>query len=127
MTQLFSGKEVSDSVYESLTPKIQALKSKGITPGLAVILVGNDPASAVYVRSKSRKFASLELFSETIQFDGDISQEELIEKIQDLNVDNRFHGILVQLPLPKHIDEDTIISLIKTVNDVDGFHHENVG
>jgi methylenetetrahydrofolate dehydrogenase (NADP+)/methenyltetrahydrofolate cyclohydrolase len=96
VTQLFSGKEVSASVYESLAPKIQALKSKEITPGLAVILVCNDPASAVYVRSKSRKFASLELFSETIQFDGDISQEELIEKIQDLNVDNRFHGILVQ-------------------------------
>ena len=100
MTQLFSGKEVSASVYESLTPKIQALKSKGITPGLAVILLGDDPASAVYVRSKTRKFASLDLFSETIQFYGDISQEELIEKIQDLNVDNRFHGILVQLPLP---------------------------
>ena len=127
MTQLFSGKEVSASVYESLTPKIQALKSKGITPGLAVILVGDDPASAVYVRSKTRKFASLDLFSETIRFDSDISQEDLILKIQDLNVDNRFHGILVQFPLPKHIDEGSIISLIDAVKDVDGFHPENVG
>ena len=124
MTQLFSGKEVSASVYESLSPKIQALKSKGITPGLAVILLGDDPASAVYVRSKTRKFASLDLFSETIRFDSDISQEDLILKIQDLNADNRFHGILVQLPLPKYIDEDTIISLIDPVKDVDGFHPE---
>ena len=127
MTQLFSGKEVSASVYESLTPRIQALKSKGITPGLAVILVGDDPASAVYVRSKTRKFASLDLFSETIRFDSDISQEDLILKLQDLNVDNRFHGILVQFPLPKHIDEGSIISHIDPVKDVDGFHPENVG
>ena len=127
MTQLFSGKEVSASVYESLTPKIQALKSKGITPGLAVILMGDDPASAVYVRSKTRKFSSLDLFSETIRFDSDISQEDLILKIQDLNVDNRFHGILVQFPLPKHIDEGSIISHIDPVKDVDGFHPENVG
>ena len=127
MTQLFSGKEVSASVYESLTPRIQALKSKGITPGLVVILVGDDPASAVYVRSKTRKFASLDLFSETIRFDSDISQEDLILKIQDLNVDNRFHGILVQFPLPKHIDEGSIISHIDPVKDVDGFHPENVG
>ena len=127
MTQLFSGKEVSTSVYESLVPRIQALKSKGITPGLAAILVGEDPASKVYVRSKTRKFASLDLFSETIRFDSDISQEDLILKIQDLNVDNRFHGILVQFPLPKHIDEGSIISLIDPVKDVDGFHPENVG
>ena len=127
MTQLFSGKEVSASVYESLTPKIQALKSKGITPGLAVILVGDDPASAVYVRSKTRKFSSLDLFSETIRFDSDISQEDFIFKIQDLNVDNRFHGILVQFPLPKDIDEGSIISLIDPVKDVDGFHPENLG
>ena len=127
MTQLFSVKEVSSDVYESLVPRIQALKSNAITPGLAAILVGEDPASKVYVRSKTRTFASLDLFSETIRFDGDISQDNLLSKIQDLNVDNRFHGILVQLPLPKQIDEDKIIKVIDPFKDIDGFHPENVG
>ena len=127
MTQLFSGKEVSESVYESLIPKIQSLKSQGITPGLAAILVGEDPASRVYVRSKARRFESLELFTETIRFDADISQDKLVSEVRKVNSDNRFHGILVQLPLPKHIDDNEIINMVNPVKDVDGFHSENVG
>ena len=127
MTQLFSGKEVSTSVYESLVPRIQALKSKGITPGLAAILVGEDPASKVFVRSKTRKFTSLDLFTETIRLDAEISQNELVLEIRNVNADDRFHVILVQLPLPKQIDEDKIIKVIDPVKDVDGFHPENVG
>ena len=98
MTQLLSGKEVSESVYESLIPKIQSLKSHGVIPGLAAILVGEDPASRVYVRIKARRFESLNLFSETIRLDADISQDKLVSKIRSINTDDRFHGILVQLP-----------------------------
>ena len=127
MTQLFSGKEVSESVYESLIPKIQSLKSHGVIPGLAAILVGEDPASKVYVRSKARRFESLNLFTETIRLDADISQDKLVSKICSINTDDRFHGILVQLPLPKHIDDNEIINMVNPMKDVDGFHPENVG
>ena len=127
MTQLFSGKEVSESVYESLIPKIQSLKSHGVIPGLAAILVGEDPASRVYVRSKARRFESLNLFTETIRLDADISQDKLVSKIRSINTDDRFHGILVQLPLPKHIDDNEIINMVNPMKDVDGFHPENVG
>ena len=127
MTQLFSGKEVSESVYESLISKIQSLKYHGVIPGLAAILVGEDPASRVYVRSKTRRFKSLNLFTETIRLDADISQDKLVSKIRSINTDDRFHGILVQLPLPKHIDDNEIINMVNPMKDVDGFHPENVG
>jgi len=127
VTQLFSGKEVSESVYESLIPKIQSLKSHGVIPGLAAILVGEDPASRVYVRSKSRRFESLNLFTETIRLDAGISQDKLVAKIRSINTDGRFHGTLVQLPLPKNIDDNEIINMVNPMKDVDGFHPENVG
>lgn len=126
-TKILSGKEVSEAVYNNLLPRISKLKQQGITPGLAVILVGDDPASKIYVRSKSRKFKKLDLFSETIQLPADIDEVSLISKIHDLNNDSRFHGILVQLPLPKHLDTNKILFEVNPNKDVDGFHPVNIG
>lgn len=126
-TLVLSGIDASKSAYDSLPIRINALKEKKLTPGLAVILVGENPASKVYVRSKSRRFSKLNLFSETFTFTSDISELELINKINQLNNDNRFHGILVQLPLPKHINSDLIINTIDPNKDVDGFHPYNQG
>ena len=126
-TLVLSGKDASKSVYDSLSLRINTLKDKKVTPGLAVILVGENPASKVYVKSKSNRFSNLNLFSETFTFNSDISELELINKINELNNDNRFHGILVQLPLPKHINSDLIINTIDPNKDVDGFHPYNQG
>lgn len=126
-TKILSGKEVSAAVYNNLQPRISELKQKGITPGLAVILVGEDPASQVYVRSKARKFNKLNLFSETIVLPADIDEASLIAKIYELNNDARFHGILVQLPLPKHLDTNKILFEVSPNKDVDGFHPVNIG
>ncbi len=126
-TKILSGKEVSSSLYNSIQPRIDNLKSENIIPGLSVILVGDNPASAVYVNSKSKKFKELGLFSETIKLSASSSQEEIISTIKDLNEDKRFHGILVQLPLPNHIDDELIINTIDPKKDVDGFHPYNVG
>ena len=126
-TRILSGKEVSSSVYTSIQSRIDKLKSENIIPGLAVILVGENPASAVYVYSKSKKFDELGLFSETLKMSDSISQDELISKIMQLNEDDRYHGILVQLPLPNHIDDELIINSIAPNKDVDGFHPYNVG
>lgn len=126
-TKILSGKEVSEAVYESLQPRISKLKQRYLIPGLAVILVGDDPASQVYVRSKGRKFNKLELFSETFKLPADIDEESLISKIHELNNDDKFHGILVQLPLPKHLDANKILFEVDPNKDVDGFHPVNIG
>jgi len=126
-TIILSGKEVSEAVYESLQPRISILKQKGIIPGLAVILVGEDPASQVYVRSKGRKFNKLDLFSETIILPADIDESSLLSKIHELNNDDRFHGILVQSPLPNHLNYNKILLEINPQKDVDGFHPMSVG
>ena len=126
-TKILSGKEVSSSVYTSIQPVIDRLKSNNIIPGLAVILVGDNPASTVYVNNKSKKFKALGLLSQTIKLSDTITQDEIISKIKQLNEDNRYHGILVQLPLPKHIDKELIINTISPEKDVDGFHPYNVG
>ncbi|MDD9880163.1 MAG: bifunctional 5,10-methylenetetrahydrofolate dehydrogenase/5,10-methenyltetrahydrofolate cyclohydrolase [Candidatus Marinimicrobia bacterium] len=126
-TQILSGKTVSSAVYDGLTSRISTLKSKGITPGLAVLLVGEDPASKVYVNSKTKKFSELDLFSETLRLPAETSEHELISHIQILNSDKRFNGILVQLPLPKHIDSDKILNTISPEKDVDGFNPVNLG
>ena len=122
-----SGKDVSSSVYKGLSERIHALKEKGITPGLAVVLVGEDPASQVYVRSKTRTFKKLDLFTQTYTLPKDTRQDELLGLIKELNNDNSYHGILVQLPLPKDIESDKVINAIDPKKDVDGFHPENAG
>ena len=124
---ILSGKDVSSSVYKGLSERIHALREKGITPGLAVVLVGEDPASQVYVRSKTRTFKKLDLFTQTYRLPKDTSQDELLGLIAELNNDNSYHGILVQLPLPKDIESDKVINAIDPKKDVDGFHPENAG
>jgi len=124
---ILSGKEVSASVYDSLDQKIKSLRKNNITPGLAVVLVGEDSASQVYVRSKTKTFNKLSLFTKTYRLPSASSERELLELIDDLNKNNLFHGILVQLPLPNHIDPDKVINRILPSKDVDGFHPENAG
>lgn len=124
---ILSGKDVSQAVYESLKLRISNLNKHSITPGLAVILVGNDPASEVYVRSKTRKFQKLQLKSESFILPKNTSETDLLNLIHELNTNDLFHGILVQLPLPKHIDSQKILEAIHPEKDVDGFHPENAG
>ena len=124
---ILSGKEVSASVYESLKDKIEDLRKNQIIPGLAVVLVGEDPASQVYVRSKTKTFKNLNLHTETFRLSSDVSEESLLSLIKKLNQNPLFHGILVQLPLPKHINSNSVINAIAPHKDVDGFHPENAG
>ena len=127
-TQILSGKVVSEAVYAGLEDRIDSLKSNhSAVPGLAAVIVGDDPASQVYVRNKTRRFSKLNLHSETIRLPEETSQEELLTTINTLNNDPVFHGILVQLPLPKHIDSEVVIHAIAPHKDVDGFHPENLG
>ena len=127
-TNILSGKVVSDAVYAALEDRIKALSDNHSTvPGLAAVIVGEDPASEVYVRNKTRRFRNMNLHSETIRLPEETSQKELLSTIRTLNHDPVFHGILVQLPLPKHIDTDVVINAIIPEKDVDGFHPENLG
>ena len=126
-TKILSGKNVSTTTYEALQSRIKALKSQSVVPGLAVLLVGEDAGSQIYVRNKTKKFADLSLHSNTFQYSSSISQEDLLLKIRELNNDDRFHGILVQLPLPKHIDEYKVLRTMDPKKDVDGFHPFNLG
>jgi len=127
-TNILSGKVVSDAVYAALEDRIKTLSDNHSTvPGLAAVIVGEDPASQVYVRNKTRRFRNMNLHSETIRLPEETSQKELLSTIRTLNHDSVFHGILVQLPLPKHIDTDVVINAIIPEKDVDGFHPENLG
>ena len=124
---ILSGKDVSQSVYKSLLNRISILKDQNITPGLAVVIVGEDPASQVYVRSKTKKFKQLNLNTESFKLPGSTSEDELLKLIHSLNKNDQFHGILVQLPLPKQINSQRVLQTIDPKKDVDGFHPENVG
>ena len=124
---ILSGKEVSASVYDDLSDRIDALLDNDIIPGLAVVLVGEDSASQVYVRSKTRTFNKLKLHTKTYELPSNVTEEKLLSLISELNDDPIFHGILVQLPLPKHISSDKVINSILPQKDVDGFHPENAG
>ena len=126
-TKILSGLESSKALYESLHDRISALKEKGIIPGLAAILVGEDPASQIYVRNKTKRFDALGLKSEIYRLESSVSEQELLDLIAKINTDDSFHGVLVQLPLPKHINSDKVIHAIDPTKDVDGFHPENAG
>ena len=123
---VIDGKAVAESVLEEVGRETAELKAKGITPGLAVVLVGDDPASAVYVGSKVRTCAKLGLHSKKIVLPASTTQEELLTVVRELNADHAIHGILVQSPPPKHINEEEIVRAIDPHKDVDGFHPENV-
>lgn len=125
--KLILGKEVSEEIYGELRQKIEALKAKGVTPGLAVVLVGDDPASQVYVRKKGEMCEELGMKSLTVKMPEETTQEELLSKVAELNADPSIHGFLVQLPLPGHIDEEAVINAIDPSKDVDCFHPSNVG
>lgn len=121
------GKKVAAALDEKMTQRVSELKKKGVTPGIAVVLVGDNSASAVYVRNKQRRAEKLGMKSELIHLNEDVSETELLTKITELNNDPTIDGFLVQLPLPTHIDEDRIINSIDSKKDVDGFTPDNVG
>jgi methylenetetrahydrofolate dehydrogenase (NADP+)/methenyltetrahydrofolate cyclohydrolase len=125
--KLIKGSEVSAQIYSELTERIAALKAKGVTPGLAVVLVGEDPASQTYVRMKGKKCEELGMKSVTVLLPAETTEEQLLRKVRELNADPAIDGFLVQLPLPKHIDEKKIIDAIDPNKDVDCFHPQNVG
>ncbi|MEL7280524.1 MAG: bifunctional methylenetetrahydrofolate dehydrogenase/methenyltetrahydrofolate cyclohydrolase FolD [Pseudomonadota bacterium] len=126
--QLIDGKAFAASVREKVAGHVARLKEEnGITPGLAVVLVGEDPASQVYVRSKGKQTVEVGMNSIEHRLDADTPEDKLLALVEELNNDPAVHGILVQLPLPKHLDEDLIINSISPQKDVDGFHISNVG
>lgn len=124
---ILDGKKVSAQVEEQLIQRIANLKAQDITPGLAVILVGEDPASQTYVRNKEKACERLELYSHTVRLPGNVTQEMLETIIARENADPTIHGILVQLPLPAHLDSERALALIRPEKDVDGFHDINMG
>lgn len=125
--RVLNGKELSTKIKGELKQTVDEIKKKNIHPGLAVIIVGNDPASRVYVNAKKKACEEIGIESFEYALDESIKEEELIELIKKLNNDDKVNGILVQLPLPKHIDEEKIILAIDSSKDVDAFHPENVG
>ncbi|MEI6350192.1 MAG: bifunctional methylenetetrahydrofolate dehydrogenase/methenyltetrahydrofolate cyclohydrolase FolD [Verrucomicrobiota bacterium] len=124
--QLIDGKLIAKEVHAETLAAVEALKAKGVTPGLAVVLVGDDPASRAYVRSKDKTSKELGLHSAKYELPATTSQAELVALVKQLNADPSIHGILVQSPPPKHIDEAAVIETIDPRKDVDGFHPLNV-
>ena len=128
VAQIIDGKLFSRKLRDQVAEHVNALKKENnVTPGLAVVLVGEDPASQVYVRSKGKQTIEAGMNSYEHKLSEDTSEEDLLELVNRLNDDNEVHGILVQLPLPEHINEDAVINAIDPVKDVDGFHISNVG
>ena len=128
MAQIIDGKVISKLVREEIAAEVVEFKKKyDSAPGLAVIIVGNDPASQVYVRNKKRGCEEVGFYSESYELPAETTQEELIALVERLNNDDKIHGILVQLPLPKHLNETEVLLKIKPEKDVDAFHPYNVG
>ncbi len=125
--QLLDGKEMSDELRVNIAARVAALKEQGVTPGLAVILVGEDPASQIYVRNKGIACDQAGIYSVVIRMPEDSTQEALEAQIRALNEDESIHGILVQLPLPKQLDEAEALAVVAPEKDVDGFHVINAG
>jgi len=124
---LIDGVAVSKAIRAQWKQRVEALKARGVTPGLAVILVGDNPASQVYVRNKVKACGEVGLYSELHPFPAGIAQEVVLAKIEDLNRDPKIHGILVQLPLPPHFDNSKVLEVISAEKDADGFHLYNLG
>nr|WP_106784825.1 bifunctional methylenetetrahydrofolate dehydrogenase/methenyltetrahydrofolate cyclohydrolase FolD [Lysinibacillus timonensis] len=124
---IINGKEIGQQIRQAVSERVDKLKEQGIIPGLAVILVGENPASQTYVRNKQKSCEAIGIFSELVKLPEDTNEDELLRHIQALNDRKDIHGILVQLPLPKHIDEDKVIATISPDKDVDGFSPISVG
>lgn len=127
MAYLIDGKAISKQIKDELREEVAGLKTKGILPCLAVVQVGQDPASCVYVNNKKKACDYIGIESLSYEVEETISEEDLLELIEQLNQNEKVNGILVQLPLPKHIDENKVIQAIAPAKDVDGFHPETVG
>lgn len=127
MASIISGTEIGKQIRQSIADRVVKLQDKGITPGLAVILVGDNPASQTYVRNKQKSCEAIGIYSELVKLPEETKESELLEHIQQLNKRQDIHGILVQLPLPKHINEDNVIATISPEKDVDGFSPISVG
>ncbi len=127
MAQIIDGKKISAEIRTEISAEVERLKSEGVLPGLAVIIVGENPASKVYVRNKGKACAEVGMYSEIIEMEESTSEEALLLKIDELNKRDDIHGILVQLPLPKQIDESAVIAAISPEKDVDAFCAVNVG
>ncbi len=125
--EIIDGKLIANEIREDLKKEVVELKSSGITPGLGVILVGDDPASRSYVTAKERACDNLGLYSENIKLPAETTEEELLDLVEQMNNNPKIDGILVQLPLPKHIDTDKVIMAISPDKDVDGFHPQSIG
>lgn len=126
MAKLIDGRAIAEHVYVDLRRQIAELKSRGVTPGLAVVLVGDDPASRAYVRSKDKMSRELGLHSVKLELPASTTQDELLSRVEELNRDPAVHGILVQSPPPKQIDEAVVLRALDPRKDVDGFHPENI-
>jgi methylenetetrahydrofolate dehydrogenase (NADP+)/methenyltetrahydrofolate cyclohydrolase len=126
MARLIDGRAIAEKVYVDLRREIAELTARGVIPGLAVVLVGDDPASRAYVRSKDKMCRELGLHSVKLELPASITQTELLGRVEELNRDSAIHGILVQSPPPEHIDEAAIVRTLDPRKDVDGFHPENV-
>ena len=127
MSTVINGRELADQMQAEIQKDVEKMTQQGIQPGLVVLLVGENPASQTYVRNKKRAAAKIGILSKVEKLPETISEEELLAEIDKYNQDSRFHGILVQLPLPKHIDEEKILLAIDPKKDVDGFHPMNLG
>ena len=125
--EIISGTKIAEEIRAEIAQKVKELKKKGITPGLAIVRVGEDPASVSYVSGKTKASEELGIYSETTVYPENTTEKQLLAKIKELNNDPKFHGILVQLPLPKHINADKVLDAIDPKKDVDGFHPVNVG
>ncbi len=125
--KIISGKEVSAEIRLELKARVEALKARGVTPGLGVVLVGEDPASVSYVSAKAKGAEEIGVHEETIRMFATSTEEEVLAMVDRLNRDPKFNGILVQLPLPKWVSPDKVINFISPAKDVDGFHPVNVG
>ncbi|MCH9814398.1 MAG: bifunctional methylenetetrahydrofolate dehydrogenase/methenyltetrahydrofolate cyclohydrolase FolD [Epsilonproteobacteria bacterium] len=125
--QVLDGKALSVKIKDKAKEDIKVLKSKGITPGLAVVIIGDDPASHTYVKMKEKACEDIGIYSIVHKMPDDISEEKIIETIEMMNGNSNIDGILIQLPLPKHIDTDRVLQTVSAQKDVDGFHPFNVG
>ena len=127
MAQIIDGKKLAEKLQKETASQVNTLAEKGIYPGLVVLLVGENPASQIYVRNKERAAKKIGIHSEVKRYPESITETELIREIEQFNQSDEFHGILVQLPLPDHIDEEKVLLAINPLKDVDGFHPMNMG